>query len=63
VVITDPKEVTDPMSDVVAALARQVQEVRHRLQKLSTEAPLSEETGLIPNDDGLRDLCLKELHE
>lgn len=53
VVITDPKEVNDPLSDVIAALARQVQEVRHKVQKLSNE-PLSQDNQSL--------LCLKELN-
>jgi serine O-acetyltransferase len=55
VVITDPKEVNDPLSDVITALARQVQEVRHKVQKLSNEP----ET---PEDQNFKELCLKDFY-
>lgn len=52
VVITDPREVSDPLSDVITALARQVQDVKHKLHRLVDEP----ESG---NSD-LKELCLKE---
>ena len=54
VVITDPKEVNDPLSDVIAALARQVQDIRQKVQKLS-----SDEKTEIEKSDTV-ELCLKE---
>lgn len=54
VVITDPREVSDPLSDVIAALGRQIQELKQRVQRLSSE----------PEPETARkimDLCLKEL--
>ncbi len=43
VVITDPKEVNDPLSDVIVALARQVQELKHQLGHGVSEGEASEE--------------------
>lgn len=55
VVITDPKEVNDPLSDVIVALARQVHELRQKVQKLGNEPePESSEADMM-------DLCLKEM--
>ncbi len=55
VVITDPKEVNDPLSDVIAVLARQVQDLRHRLNQLQGEQNPQAE---FPED--LSNLCLRE---
>lgn len=52
VVITDPKEVNDPLSDIIAALARQVQDLRHKVALLQGEAP--------PGKEDAFSLCLKE---
>lgn len=53
VVITDPKEINDPLSDVIAVLAKQVEELRQKVGRMSDE-PDSD------NDVELQDLCLKD---
>lgn len=39
VVITDPKQISDPLSDALVALTLQVQELRTKLQALETSRP------------------------
>jgi serine O-acetyltransferase len=52
VVITDPKEIRDPLSDVIVNLAKEIQELRERLQRhtRTTEPglPLDEEESAKP---------------
>jgi len=38
VVITDPKEVSDPLSDVIITLAKQVQDLRNKVNSLTHES-------------------------
>jgi hypothetical protein len=45
VVITDPKEISDPMSDVFIRLAAEVHELREQLQQ-HTDAVLTPEPNL-----------------
>ena len=49
VVITDPKEVNDPLSDVIVSLARQVQDLRQILSRIAPESLPAE-----------MDLCLRD---
>lgn len=46
VVITDPKEVNDPLSDVIAVLVRQVQELKQAIQQLAPNHPLGQQDDL-----------------
>lgn len=39
VVITDPKEITDPLSDALRAVASQVKDLKARVQKLEGKEP------------------------
>jgi len=50
VVITDPKEIRDPLSDVIIKLAREVHELREKFQEHSHEA-LGAEPDLIIDDE------------
>ena len=54
VVITDPKQINDPLSAALSAVAMQVMELRHRVQKLegreSTDAAASAELQAISDE-------------
>ena len=54
VVITDPKQINDPLSEALAAVATEVNKLRERVQKLegaeSTREPLSESLQRIMED-------------
>jgi serine O-acetyltransferase len=50
VVISDPKEISDPMSDVFARLAREVHQIREQLQQ-HTKATLSPEPVLTIDEE------------
>jgi hypothetical protein len=49
-VITDPKEISDPMSDVVIRLAAEVHELREQLQQ-HTDAVLAPEQNLTLDEE------------
>lgn len=53
VVITDPKEVNDPLSDIIAALGKQVQDLKHQLKSMKAGDEPVEEAGM-------HSPCLKE---
>ncbi len=55
VVITDPKEVNDPLSDVIASLAKQLQDVKQTLKTMAQDDNQ-------PQELDLTHLCLKEIH-
>jgi serine O-acetyltransferase len=54
VVITDPKQINDPLSEALAAVATEVNKLRHRVQKLegseSTSEPLASSIQRIMED-------------
>lgn len=52
VVIMDPKEVNDPLSDVIAALAKQVHDLKQKVKDLSHDESLDDKNDL---------LCLKAM--
>ena len=49
VVISDPKDISDPLSDAVIALAREVDDLRNRLTGVPTPTPSTTEQRLNPD--------------
>lgn len=65
VVITDPKEIQDPLSEVVINLARELQEVKHQLAELqhvpdSGFAEITEDGTAESQDAAMAALCARE---
>jgi serine O-acetyltransferase len=63
VVITDPKEIRDPLSDVIIKLASEIKELRQKFQHHSHESLDAEPTAMIDEEGSTPNISPQELFQ
>lgn len=63
VVITDPKDIRDPLSDVIIKLATELQELRQRFQQHIRAVPGEEPSELIDEQKSIPDISPQDLFQ
>jgi serine O-acetyltransferase len=63
VVITDPKDIRDPLSDVIIKLATELHELRQRFQQHIRAAPGEESSELIDEQKSIPDISPQDLFQ